>query len=504
MGRSKDYISKLRGLASKGFDPRQAALGNPDLQELALREAMAKRRADIRKVAGARSKERRIKIAAQRLARDRARKLKKKFLTKRSWAIPARMLFGRRISSPILDRLDPQRATRWKPIVSRRFKREPPRVQLGSLNFLDDPVGTMSEFAKISRAECDEVRSFLDFADAHCVDVGAYLVLAEIWPQLAKIFQGGRMSRPVQKVLSAIRLDQELDIGLQGVRDHEDVWAFPTRHRRPRGTTTSASANLQPQEREKVADDLCDLIDEWLHVADDERGNEDLDRWELSPEGRSLIARMSGELLDNAERHSFPGSTDGDWSMTAFMAARPSAEGKRELRCYMAFLSVGQSMAESMSGAPTELLNAAERYLGQFGGDGPSRETLMTIVALQDAVTSDPDATRSGRGGTGLQDVLELVADLGATDRPDADVRVTIVSGKSCIRLRHPHLLGQRDARGRRVQWCNPWNDPRRPPHVKTAFDLPAHFAGTLVSAGFTLDSRLFADEATEIDDLGN
>jgi hypothetical protein len=300
--------------------------------------------------------------------------------------------------------------------------------------------------------------------------------------------------------LSAIQLDQELGIGLSGVRDHHDVWAFPVRHRRPRGSTTSETANLQPQEREKVADQLCDLVDKWMEVSNAENAASGCGDWELSPEGKSLLARMTGELLDNAERHSDPMSKDGDWSTTAFMAARNAPDGNRELRCYLAFLSVGQSIAETMANAPQELLAKAGSYLDRFGG-AASRETLLTVLALQDAITSDPTARLELRGGTGLQDVLELIGDLGAAHRPGADVRVTIVSGKTCIRLRHPMLLGTRDSNGRRVQWCNVQNDPRLPPDGQTAFELPTHFGGTLVSVGFTLDSRLFLSDSIESDE---
>lgn len=501
MKRSQEFLRRLQSLAFRSNSKRRTASGLADLAELALRDAMAARRLEIKKASGSGGKNRSVAIGVDRFARDKSRLLKKKYLRKREWAIPQHLLLSKRRPSPILDRLDEDRPKRWKPIIARKFKRTAPRMLIGSLNFLDDPVATIEEFRSLSKFECSEVSAYLDFSDDHCVDAGAYLVLAEIFPQLSNIFRGGRMSLPVQKVLSAIRLDQELNISLGGVKDHRDIWAFPTRHRRPRGTTESPVANLQPQSREKVADQFCDLVDEWFLVADEEAGGDGQSAWELSPDGRSLIARMSGELLDNAERHSFPGSSDGDWSMTAFMAARDAEGGRRELRCYMAFLSTGQSIAEAMSLATPSLLSAAERYLGQFGRRGPSRDTLLTIIALQDAVTSDANALRDGRGGTGLQDVLEFVGDLGAADHPDADVRVTIVSGKSCIRLRHPHLVGTRDNNGRRVQWCNQGNDPTLPPDEKTAFDLPAHFAGTLVTAAFTLDPRLFDSEAIDLDD---
>ncbi|MHA6333184.1 hypothetical protein ACXYL9_05820 [Qipengyuania sp. CAU 1752] len=496
--KDKDEIAGIKRLQRGRRELLHVAAGEEDVVEAAIRRAMARCRQRIRKVAGARSPLRQQRLAANRFARERARLLKKEFSRKRSWAIPLGELVRCRIDSPLLDQLDPDRPALWKPIVSRNFRREPNRVKVGKLNFLDNPIETINEFRRISLAEREEVRAFLDFSDTQCEDVGAYLVFAEIWPQLSKVFAGGRMSRAVQKVLSAIHVDQELGLGLGGVRDHSDVWAFPVKHRRPRNTTSSPTANLQPQDREKVADQLCELIDEWLEVANQVAANNGGAAWELSDEGKSLIARMSGELLDNAERHSLPDSLDGDWSMTAFMALRRDEHGDPILRCYLAFLNVGQSIAQSMERAPKSLLKPAARYVDQFGRRGPSRGTLLTVLALQDAITSNADASAAGRGGTGLQDVLEFVSDLGAASQSGADVRMTIVSGKSCIRLRHPNLLGARDPSGKRVQWCNPWNDPTRPPDNSTAFDLPHHFAGTLVSAGFTLDAQLFVAEDAE------
>ncbi|MEM9087080.1 MAG: hypothetical protein AAGB23_14255 [Pseudomonadota bacterium] len=496
--KKKSEAEKIKGALRVRPTRMEMAAGNEDVFFETVRRQVARKRRRIKKKAGGNSPNPALRVAARRFANDQAKKLRRKFMDRPSLIFPMEEALTKRVASRILDQLDPQRPSKWKPIIARKFRRDPKRIQIGSLNFLDHPIETIEEFQKLSRAERSEVRAYLDFADTHCFDVGAYLVLGEIWPQLSKVFLGGRMSRPVQKVLSAIRMDEELGIGLGGVRNHEDVWAFPVRRRRPYGTTSSETANLQPQDREKVADLLCELIDGWLEVANNEEKQENHPDWELSPEGKSLLARMSGELLDNAERHSVPGSKDGDWSMTAFMAARDDEESGRQLNCYLAFLNTGQSIAEAMKQAPKELLEAAEKYLSQFGRRGPSRDTLLTVIALQDAVTSDLSASEGRRGGTGLQDVLEFISELGAAYQPKANAKMTIISGSSCIRLKQPNLVGARDTRGKRVQWCNACNDPSSPPDPAMAFDLPKHFAGTLVSVGFTLDPRLFVAEVEQ------
>ncbi|MGE7205317.1 hypothetical protein ACQKJZ_06520 [Sphingomonas sp. NPDC019816] len=216
--------------------------------------------------------------------------------------------------------------------------------------------------------------------------------------------------------------------------------------------------------------------------------------WELTQDGKSNIANMVGEILDNAERHSVVGG-DGDWTMAAFMMKAPGEQSA--MRCHLAFLSVGRSIAETITTAPDRMRAYCEGYARGHSKCGRSRDTLVTIAALQDGVTSSHSANDGNRGGTGLQDTLELIGGLAGVPDPNADVAVTIVSGKSCIRLRHPILVGQRDGKNRRVQWCNAANDPQYPPDADVAFDLPAHFAGTLVSVAFTLDPGLFVPEGS-------
>src|SRR3546814_3792994 len=93
---------------------------------------------------------------------------------------------------------------------------------------------------------------------------------SDIWHQLSPIFRGGRMSMPTQKVLDAVGLGRELNIRLGGVKDHENIWPFEIRRRRPRGTTQSSTALLRPQGREHLNDQLGGLITEWLAVASEQ------------------------------------------------------------------------------------------------------------------------------------------------------------------------------------------------------------------------------------------
>jgi hypothetical protein len=462
-----------------------------------LAETLAKKRMRISKAAQGGGSDPQHNAAVRRFARDKARELKKQIVdNNQRLKMNQSALMRDRIPSPLLDSLDPDRAGRWRRILARKYRSEYLRLKLTSLNFLDDPIGTIENICALSKIDCEEVNAFLDFDDPYCYDIGAFLVISEVWHQLSPIYRGGRMSAPIQKVLDTVGVGRDLGIRLLGVSDHEDIWPFEMRRRRPRGTTQSPTAQLRPQGREQLNDKLVELMDEWLAVASENAPNVPDDvMWELTLEGKANIANMVGEILDNAERHS-SGDGDGDWTMAAFMAKRSEDGQPDAMKCYLAFLSVGRSIAQTIERAPAQTQEFCNRYAVQHARKGQSRDTLITIAALQDGVTSAHEAVSNRRGGTGLQDTLDLIGDLGGAPDPGADARVTIVSGKSCIRLRHPILVGRSDGNNRRVQWCNQANDPRYPPDRDIAFDLPAHFAGTLVSVAFTLDPGLFVPES--------
>lgn len=489
---------RIKSVISHGFDKTSIGARAEEVAKLVLRRAMAEKKVQIRRRAFAGSDNPIISVPANRFAKDRARALKKELVGPYRRKINPEHLLRERTPSLLLDSLDPSRPANWKKILARRYRRQFLRVSLTKFNFLDHPADAMQQLINLSKAEQEEVSAYLDFDDPYCEDIGAFLVMAEILPQLSQIFLGGRMGPSVQKVLDAVGLGRELKIQLHAVSDHNDVWPFEIRRRRTRGTTTSEFAQLQPQGREQLNDRLVELMDRWLAVASDNvEAGEDKLVWELSGDGRANIANMVGEILDNAERHS-SGDGDGDWSMAAFMAKREREDGPPQMKCYLGFLSVGRSIAETIENAPAQMKGFCDAYATAHARPGQSFPTLTTIAALQDGITSVHDAAMSRRGGTGLQDTLGFVGDLGGAPQPNADVRVTIVSGKSCIRLRHPVLVGRPDKNQRRVQWCNAMNDPLYPPDREIAFDLPAHFAGTLVSVAFTLDPSLFVPEEQE------
>lgn len=418
--------------------------------------------------------------AHERFVRAKSRQVMKAYRRKRTPITEKSLLIAKCRPSAILDSLISSRHNRWVPLLKRQRLGTQARVSLKRFSFLSDPKGTMKAIKAVGEAELSAYSATLDFDDEHCLDIGAYLVLAECWPAMAAIYRGGRMMPPVQSVLKAVGLNRPLNMSLR-FADADNVWAFPLQRRRPAGTSRSLNVHLEPQRREKTTDGLVAAIDEWI-------GQPPLEL-ELTEEGRAWIAMIAGELLDNAERHSHRGG-DGDWSIAAFMTRRDEEQDGPSFSCHLAFLSVGETISESLKSAADEIAVPLKRYCAMHRSTGMSEEALRTVFALQDGVTRDPAAARERRGGTGFQEVLDLLNMLGSTSRVGRGPRAAILSGRTCIRLESPYIQGVRrkgDTSPREL-WFNGVNAHTSPPDPNFVFELEEGLAGTLITMAFNLD----------------
>ncbi|THK38629.1 hypothetical protein EHS39_08965 [Ensifer sp. MPMI2T] len=424
-----------------------------------------------------------VRLGKRRAAKHKSRTVLKSFSKGNRPNFPLPLLAASRYKdNKLACGLKPDRRARWVPVVRRRPGLRYEQIVLENFSFIDHPQHTLNKILEILDFECNAVDAQLHFDDQYCVDVAAYLVLAEMWQSLSRVFRKGRMTVPIQKVVEALGLRRELSMKFPGLENVDNVWAFPKRSRRPTGSSRAVNRQLQPQSREKVADEFCNTLDQWLDTA-----AQDL---ELTDQGKSKFAQIIGELLDNAERHSDAPRKDGSWSTAAFMAKR--VEGDKDVfRCHMGFLSVGASLAESLATAPIKIRAQVNKYCDLHPSCGISRDTLSTLVALQDGITRDEAAAANERGGVGLQDVLELINVLGVTHTGGQEPRMTIVSGRSCIRIRAPYLKGARsDENGPRVLWFNEQNDPSVAPDSDYVFDLETKFPGTIIGLTFVLSKE--------------
>jgi hypothetical protein len=476
------FLARLRGVIAL----QQSRGLNVDPITLA-KELIRQERDRLRKGAGGIG----TGSAAEILNRDRYARRKAQELSaallgrRRNRPPPKDLLVARFRESPLLDAILPGRRQQWMLALSRRASTE---IQLDRFSFLDNPKETLSAIRTLAQIGCTAVNARLHFNDPTCTDIGAYLVLGEIWPALSPFFSGGRMSPPVQKVMEAVGLRRLMQMRLKAVRDLEDIWAFPVRQRRPFGEHKSAQWMLQPQRDQHAADDLCDQISTWLGVPDPPH--------ELSDEGRAWISTIVLELLNNAQRHSDPVTEDGSWAVTAFMG-RSVENAKDVFRCHLGILSVGASIAESLNTCAARTAAEIEQYLAMHRGSGISPATLKTLYALQDGVTRDRDAEAKNRGGVGFQEVIAMMNLLGGVSFPGQEPRLTIVSGTSCISLRAPYIMGERmhGPGSPRVLWFNPDNIVTEPPSNSHVFDLSEPFAGTIISLSLILDGSYLREK---------
>nr|WP_278377168.1 hypothetical protein [Brucella anthropi] len=453
--------------------------GAPDDIEKAVRLGLAYYRLKQRKRAtGGSDLAKSSKCAQERSIRRKSRSLLKRMKRgKRPQFRKALLLHSKYSESVLASGLLPNRKKIWIPILKRRLDEKYKELELKNFSFVDYPENTLKLFKSILEFEGNAIEAQLHFDDEYCLDVAAYLVLAEIWPAMARVFRNGRMSQSIQKVLETLHLRDDLSMRLIGFKNTDDVWAFPKKSRRPPGTSRGKDRDLLPQPREKVADEFVQAVDDWIGLVTDDL--------ELTKEAKARFASIIGELLDNAERHSSAPSKDGGWSTAAFLAKRKEGD-KTVFRCYMGFLSVGTSISESMGYASIKMQAEVNRYLDRHRGGGLSRETLRTVAALQDGITRDSDAEFHQRGGVGFQEVLELVNALGYTNAMENGPRLTIVSGHSCIKARHPYIFGRSaDGNVRRTLWFNRANDPMEPPDRDFVLDLEDKFPGTIIGITF-------------------
>ncbi len=404
--------------------------------------------------------------------------------------------------SKILDRIYPKRLKpgKWLKLTERDTSKAISEIEIENFSFLFDPKGTIAGLQKIAEAEATAPGAKIHFVDPYCFDVAPFMLLAECWNEMLPIFEGGKMSLPMQKVIAAVGVQHAMGIGLRGVNEFSDVWAFPLARRRGAGSTASSSPFLDVQSREAASDEFCDALNGWLREAENSVC--------LTQRGIGKIKNLLGELLENAERHSDGERRDGSWSVSGFMARRYDEEADEWVyRAHFGIISIGDTFSKSLDRALPDLRDSLNAYVTKMKRKGArqSAKTLRTLAALQDGVTCVAEADADCRGGFGLQEMLELVSILGETSRQDRRPRVTIISGASCIRLRDPYLRGRQmspdDAT--RVLWCNRSNSNDELPEDAFVFDLEPGLPGTVISVGFVLDPD-YLKAATSDGDEGN
>lgn len=466
--------------AAGGAGPQGENLGDADV---ALSTALLQKRAELRRGAFNNPQTTAEILNRRRHAREVTQRLRRKYKINRRLPRVARELLAARYkANPLLEAFFPDRPTTWRTIPRRDPEKHNLSLDIQEFSFIDDPVGTMQVISKLVELEATCVSAHVNFTFPYCRDIGPFLVLAELMPGFTPILSGGQITGAVQKVIEAVGLRRALRMEFLSPNNSRDVWAMPVQRRRGPGMSKSDTRFLEPQSYEFVCDMFCDQINEWLLSAGTE--------CELTDDARGRLKTVIGEILDNAERHSAPGG-DGTWTVAAFMARRV-IDGVETYACHMAFVSLGATFEEGLQNAAGALVEKLNAYVADQKSRlraSQSRETLITLAALQDGVTRDPKAYQEERGGTGLLEVADLVNALAASDKEIENARITIISGRSCIRLAKPYIMGRsEEPNAPRTLWCNATNSSMEQPDEAHVFDLPVKLPGTVISVAFNLD----------------
>lgn len=467
----------------------RAADEDDALRRLLLRAMLREKRQRIHRAAstpiGAPSA---VRLNRSRFAKRQGQKLRRQILGASRPPISKDILAFKYREHSVLSAVLPNRRASWKPVLKRDRFKEPEVIKVSRLSFIHDPVGALEFFGDLAKAEGRSLCARIDFDFEYVDDIGPFLLLAEVWPSLAPVFSaGGTMFPAVQKVVEAVGLRSSLGMAFPGLRDLRDVWAMPVQRRRQSGRSTSAARYLEPQTNEMAAGRFCDEVNRWLGAAQTQA--------ELTATGRRELSQILNELLDNAERHSSYKDKDGSWTVAAFMARRKVGEEIRHV-CHLAILSLGDTICESLDAtAADDLRFKLDGFVADMeaASADQSRETLITLAAIQDGVTRDPEAWKRKSGGYGFMEFVDSVNILGLSKRMELRPQITILSGNSCITLREDYIRGVRkDVDGPRRQYFNSGNSVDEPPDVAFVRDLPLRLPGTVISVAFTLDPEFY------------
>jgi hypothetical protein len=386
--------------------------------------------------------------------------------------------------SDLLDAFCPERVNQWRQPSDRSGSLV---LTLKNFSFIDYPEESLNFLRALARAETRYLRVRVDFHDEYLMDISPYLVWGLMQQTMIPVVTAGIIKRRVSAALDATELRQFLHIGTSpGSTFPDRIVPFRLRQRRGGGTSKDEDVAFNPSTVEKVGDELVDAVRSWLRAAGAL----------LTEEGAASLYSLSGEILNNAERH---GRLEGDghWAVAGLMETRRLDSGRRAHVCNFAFVSVGLTIADTILEArDPDIREQVERYCELHAGrfDRIGRSALATVFALQDGI-SRVSPPKHPRGGVGIMNALEAVIDL--DPQGDPPPALTIISGDVGVRFASPYWNPRRQD-WLRYQWFNPQQSPLHAPDRSHVFRLSTGFPGTIITARFVLGADAVATPGDE------
>lgn len=361
------------------------------------------------------------------------------------------------------------------------------RIELKEFSLISNPTESLEMLALVASAVKDKHDFFVDFTDHYCKDIGAYVLFALMrqggdW----RGSKGGKMSTPVGKVLRKLGFTQLANMSLPRASD-DDVW--PIKLEIQLAAAEDENRGLLGSKEEKSAVRLAENISGWLKPFNAE----------LTREGKARFMNFYAEVVDNA-RHAgikFREKRVGRWAVGGFMARRHDPAGE-EYWCHLAFMTAGSTIAESLlRPRDTEVKNKITKYAKQHVKKYKSQDlnALISVAAIQDGISSDK--LRREGGGTGIGTLLSNLGFLAGNNSGKKSVRITIISGDSCVLL-HPPYNSLEGLPGSASQWFNSTNTEKIAPDPKHVMKLPFSVPGTIITLKFMLDAKEVMQAASQ------
>lgn len=430
---------------------------------------------------------------SKKAAHASLRELKKKREPYEAVLLPKKVMMGRFKQCDLLEALYPKREAKW---VAPLKRTESSDIDLVDFSLIDHPKETLQALAGIAKAETHEIATTLNFKDERVYDIGAFLILRVMHDRMLPFVIGGKMHRRIQKVIDAVGLRHGMGMGRFSNNNTDDVFPFPLQLRRPPKAGHYRNTALEASTKEKAADILVQSMNKWLNKLDEPE--------ELTDDGRAFVTGLLGEVLNNAERHSnLELRNNGNWFTAGFMARRrrdgvlPKDANNIKHVCHLSFLSLGKTIAESISTADERILKPMQKYVELHKSKVRTEEALKTIYALQDGISRVPQSEGGTIGGIGMLDIVELVNEL-SHNGAKGDAALTIVSGKTCIILKGKYRSFDWNTGYKRHQFFNEHNDINKPPDDSVIVGLDQKFPGVIISVRFELEQKEDASVSNE------
>jgi len=281
----------------------------------------------------------------------------------------------------------------------------------------------------------------------------------------------------LKRYLKAVGIIKNLGIRHEYLDPREEgkLEIFRMRNKKLAWSRSAGSADY----KDKAVKDFVDHVDKCLSHRSKR----------LSKYGIKSLTDFTGEVLDNAEEH-----TDlDDWTIVGYLDS-----AKPEQICEIAIFNFGNTYADTFKELDKNdyAYKAIEKYIevhrksGLFSS-GWKEEDLLTVVALQESISSKNRSSEDTRGSgtiTLLEFFQRIHQECNTKEKPC--IEMCILSGSTFIMFDGTYKL-ELDKSGRKIIAFNRENSLEKTPDKKYVRNLDKFFfPGTIISIRFPLNSE--------------